>query len=166
MAVTLSSTANGALGSDVLISGTLEITGALNDGTESLAVSLHNDNTGATFTAPAHTYSNSQTVTYSYANGSTMSINFNTGIWVYQRINSEVGNDKYKYVFTFTWTDSSGTQTNVLNVETKENIIINRESGEVIETPELYSDEEKNRKNIEAVRKLVNQLSADGARRL
>ena len=63
MAVTLSSTANGALGSDVLISGTLEITGALNDGTESLAVSLHNDNTGATFTAPAHTYSNSQTVT-------------------------------------------------------------------------------------------------------
>lgn len=38
-------------------------------------------------------------------------------------------------------------------------------SGEVIETPELYSDEEKNRKNIEAVRKLVNQLSADGARR-
>ena len=123
MAVTLSSTANGALGSDVLISGTLEITGALNDGTESLAVSLYNDNTGATFTAPAHTYSNSQTVTYSYANGSTMSINLNTGAWVYQRINSEVGNDKYKYVFTFTWTDSSGTQTNVLNVETKENIL-------------------------------------------
>ena len=133
MAVTLSSTANGALGSDVLISGTLEITGALNDGTESLAVSLHNDNTGATFTAPAHTYSNSQTVTYSYANGSTMSINFNTGVWVYQRINSEVGNDKYKYVFTFTWTDSSGTQTNVLNVETKENIIINEFSANALD---------------------------------
>lgn len=133
MAVTLSSTANGALSNDLLISGTLKITGALNDGTESLAVSLYNDNTGATFTASAHTYSNSQTVTYSYANGSTMSVNLNTGAWVYQRINSEVGNDKYKYVFTFTWTDGSGTQTNVLNVETKENITINEFSANALD---------------------------------
>ena len=133
MAVTLSSTANGALSSDLLISGTLKITGALNDGTESLAVSLYNDNTGATFTASAHTYSNSQTVTYSYANGSTMSINLNTGAWVYQRINSEIGNDKYKYVFTFTWADGNGTQTNVLNVETKENITINEFSANALD---------------------------------
>ena len=133
MAVTLSSTANGALSSDVLISGTLKITGALNDGTESLAVSLYNDNTGATFTASAHTYSNSQTVTYSYVNGSTMSINLNTGAWVYQRINSEIGNDKYKYVFTFTWADGNGTQTNVLNVETKENITINEFSANALD---------------------------------
>lgn len=133
MAVTLSSTANGALSSDLLISGTLKITGALNDGTESLAVSLYNDNTGATFTASAHTYSNGQTVTYSYANGSTMSINLNTGAWVYQRINSEIGNDKYKYVFTFTWTDGNGTQTNVLNVETKENITINEFSANALD---------------------------------
>ena len=133
MAVTLSSTANGALSNDLLISGTLKITGALNDGTESLAVSLYNDNTGATFTASAHTYSNSQTVTYSYANGSTMSVNLNTGAWVYQRINSEVGNDKYKYVFSFTWTDGSGTQTNVLNVETKENITINEFSANALD---------------------------------
>jgi len=124
MAEKISFTKNWALSSDTLISGTLNITGALSDGSESLAVSLYNENAGATFTATAYTYNKTKTVTYSYANGSTLSINFNTGTWVYQRINSEIGNDEYKYIFTFTWTDINGSQNNTLNITTKENITI------------------------------------------
>ncbi len=125
MAVTLSSMANSALSTDLLLSGTFTVTDALNDGSESLAVTVYNENSGATFTASAQVYNNAETVTYSYANGSTFSINFSTGVWTYQRINSEVGGTKYEYVFTFTWTDTEGTQTNVLNVVTKDNVVVN-----------------------------------------
>lgn len=38
-------------------------------------------------------------------------------------------------------------------------------SGECIETPEIYSDEDKNIKNINAVKELVKQLTADGTER-
>lgn len=125
MAVTLSSMANSALSTDLLLSGTFTVTDALNDGSESLAVTVYNENSGATFTASAQVYNNAETVTYSYANGSTFSINFSTGMWTYQRINSEVGGTKYEYVFTFTWTDTEGTQTNVLNVVTQDNVVVN-----------------------------------------
>lgn len=125
MAVTLSSMANNALSTDLLLSGTFTVTDALSDGTESLAVTVYNENSGATFTASAQVYNNAETVTYSYANGSTFSVNFSTGVWTYQRINSEIGGTKYEYVFTFTWTDIDGTQTNVLDVITKDNVVIN-----------------------------------------
>ena len=125
MAVTLSSMANGALSTDLLLSGTFEVTDALNDGSESLAVTVYNENSGATFTASAQVYNNAKTVMYSYANGSTFSINFSTGVWTYQRINSDVGSTQYEYTFTFTWTDTDGTQSNVLNVVTKDNVAIN-----------------------------------------
>lgn len=38
-------------------------------------------------------------------------------------------------------------------------------SGECIETPEIYSSEEKNKKNIEAVKALVKQLTENGIKR-
>lgn len=38
-------------------------------------------------------------------------------------------------------------------------------SGEVIETPEIYADEEKNKKNFEAVNRFVEQLTRDGVQR-
>ena len=125
MAVTLSSIANSALSTDLLLNGTLTVAGARKDSTESLAVTVYNKTSGATFTASVQGYDGSSTVTYSYANGSTMSINFSTGAWVYQRINSEIGGTQYEYAFTFAWTDSNGTQSNVLNVVTKANVVIN-----------------------------------------
>ncbi len=125
MAVTLSSMANGVLSTDLLLSGTFTVTDALDDGTESLAVTVYNENSGAVFTASAKVYDSTKTVTYSYANGSIFSINFSTGVWTYQRINSEVGGTQYEYTFTFTWTDTDGMQTNVLNVVTKDNVAIN-----------------------------------------
>lgn len=126
MAVTISTTANNALSCDVLISGTMTISGAKKDDTESLTVSLYNENTGATFTAPSCVYNTTQVVTFSYANGSIVSVNLSSGVWTYQRINSEIGNEKYKYIFTFTWTDRDGVQTSVVTVETTPYITINK----------------------------------------
>ena len=125
MAVTLSLMANGALSTDLLLNGTLTVAGAKKDGTESLAVTVYNKTTGATFATTAQVYDGASTVIYSYANGSTMSINFSTGVWVYQRINSEIGGTQYEYSFTFAWTDLNKEQSNVLNVVAKENVIIN-----------------------------------------
>lgn len=125
MGVTLSSMANSALSTDLLLNGTLTVTGAKKDSTESLAVTVYNKTTGATFATSAQIYDGASTVMYSYANGSTMSINFSTGVWVYQRINSEIGGTQYEYSFTFAWTDSNKTQSNVLNVVAKENVTIN-----------------------------------------
>ncbi len=133
MAVTLSSMANGALSTDLLLNGTLTVTGAKKDGTENLAVTVYNKTSGATFTASAQTYDGASTVTYSYANGSTMSVNFSTGVWTYQRINSEVGSSQYDYTFTFAWTDDDGVQSNVLNVVTKNNVIINAFKADVLD---------------------------------
>ena len=126
MAVTISTTVNNALSCDVLISGTMTISGAKKDDTESLTVSLYNENTGATFTAPSCVYNTTQVVTFSYANGSIVSVNLSSGVWTYQRINSEIGNEKYKYIFTFTWTDRDGVQTSVVTVETTPYITINK----------------------------------------
>lgn len=126
MAVTIKGTANSALSTDLLISGTLTISGAASDGTETVNASLYNESTGAIFTTMAQRYDNTQTVTYSYANGSSMSINFATGVWVYQRLSSEIGAEAFNLVVTFTWTDGLGSQSAAVTVEVKENVTVNK----------------------------------------
>ena len=126
MAVTITPSANSALSSELLLSGTLLIENAKDDGTETLSVSVYNKNTGATFTGTAQVYDTSKTtLTYTYANGTNFSVNLGTGDWVYQRLSTEVGNTVYTYIITFAWTDSDGNISKTLTVETRENIVIN-----------------------------------------
>ena len=126
MAVTITPSANSALSSEVLLSGTLLIENAKDDGTETLAVSVYNKNTGATFTGTAQVYDTSKTtLTYTYANGTNFSVNLGTGNWVYQRLSTEVGNTVYTYIITFVWADSDGNISKTLTIETRENIIVN-----------------------------------------
>lgn len=126
MSVTIASSANEALSSDLLFSGTLTISDALSDGTETLAVTVYNKNTGGTFTGAAQTYSKANTLTYSYANGSSMSVNLSNGNWVYQRTTDEVGNSTNAYIITFTWNDADGVKTDVLSVDVKQNVTVNK----------------------------------------
>lgn len=126
MAVTITPSANSALSSELLLSGTLLIENAKDDGTETLAVSVYNKNTGATFTGTAQVYDTSKTtLTYTYANGTNFSVNLGTGNWVYQRLSTEVGNTVYTYIITFVWADSDGNISKTLTIETRENIIVN-----------------------------------------
>ena len=126
MAVTITPSANSALSSELLLSGTLLIENAKDDGTETLAVSVYNKNTGATFTGTAQVYDTSKTtLTYTYANGTNFSVNLGTGNWVYQRLSTEVGNTVYTYIITFVWADSDGNTSKTLTIETRENIIVN-----------------------------------------
>jgi hypothetical protein len=126
MSVTITSSANEALSSDLLFSGTLTISDALSDGTETLAVTVYNKDTGGTFTGTAQTYSKANTLTYSYANGSSVSVNLSNGNWVYQRTTDEVGNSTNTYIITFTWNDADGVKTNVLSIEVKQNVTVNK----------------------------------------
>lgn len=126
MAVTITPSANSALSSELLLSGTLLIENAKDDGTETLAVSVYNKNTGATFTGTAQVYDTSKTtLTYTYANGTNFSFNLGTGNWVYQRLSTEVGNTVYTYIITFVWADIDGNISKTLTIETRENIIVN-----------------------------------------
>ena len=126
MAVTITPSANSALSSELLLSGTLLIENAKDDGTETLAVSVYNKNTGATFTGTAQVYDTSKTtLTYTYANGTNFSVNLGTGNWVYQRLSTEVGNTVYTYIITFVWADSDGNISKTLTIETRENVVIN-----------------------------------------
>ena len=126
MAVTITPSANSALSSELLLSGTLLIENAKDDGTETLAVSVYNKNTGATFTGRAQVYDTSKTtLTYNYANGTNFSVNLGTGNWVYQRLSTEVGNTVYTYIITFVWTDSDGNVSKTLTIETRENVVVN-----------------------------------------
>ena len=126
MAVTITPSANSALSSELLLSGTLLIENAKDDGTETLVVSVYNKNTGATFTGTAQVYNTSKTtLTYTYANGTNFSVNLGTGNWVYQRLSTEVGNTVYTYIITFVWADSDGNISKTLTIETRENIIVN-----------------------------------------
>ena len=126
MAVTITPSANSALSSELLLSGTLLIENAKDDGTETLAVSVYNKNTGATFTGTAQVYNTSKTtLTYTYANGTNFSVNLGTGNWVYQRLSTEVGNTVYTYIITFVWADIDGNISKTLTIETRENIIVN-----------------------------------------
>ena len=126
MAVTITPSANSVLSSELLLSGTLLIENAKDDGTETLAVSVYNKNTGATFTGTAQVYDTSKTtLTYTYANGTNFSVNLGTGNWVYQRLSTEVGNTVYTYIITFVWADSDGNISKTLTIETRENIIVN-----------------------------------------
>lgn len=125
MAVTITPSANSALSSELLLSGTLAVENAKNDGTETLAVSVYNKNTGATFTGTAQVYNTSKTLTYAYANGTNMSVNLGTGEWVYQRLTTEVGNIVYTYIITFAWRDEEGNISKTVTVETRENIVVN-----------------------------------------
>ena len=126
MAVTITPSSNPALSSELLLNGTLLIENAKDDGTETLAISVYNKNTGATFTGTAQVYDTSKTtLTYNYANGTNFSVNLGTGEWVYQRLSTEVGNTVYAYIITFTWVDSDGTATKTLTIETRENVVVN-----------------------------------------
>ena len=126
MAVTITPSANSALSSELLLSGTLLIENAKDDGTETLAVSIYNKNTGATFTGRAQVYDTSKTtLTYNYANGTNFSFNLGTGNWVYQRLSTEVGNTVYTYIITFVWADSDGNVSKTLTIETRENVVVN-----------------------------------------
>ena len=126
MAVTITPSANSALSSELLLSGTLLIENAKDDGTETLAVSVYNKNTGATFTGTAQVYDTSKTtLTYTYANGTNFSVNLGTGNWVYQRLSTEVGNTVYTYIITFVWADSDGNVSKTLTIETRENVVVN-----------------------------------------
>ena len=126
MAVTITPSANSALSSELLLSGTLLIENAKDDGTETLAVSVYNKNTGATFTGTAQVYDTSKTtLTYTYANGTNFSVNLGTGNWVYQRLSTEVGNIVYTYIITFLWSDSDGNVSKTLTIETRENVVVN-----------------------------------------
>ena len=126
MAVTITPSANSALSSELLLSGTLLIENAKDDGTETLAVSVYNKNTGATFTGRAQVYDTSKTtLTYNYANGTNFSVNLGTGNWVYQRLSTEVGNTVYTYIITFVWADSDGNVSKTLTIETRENVVVN-----------------------------------------
>lgn len=125
MAVTITPSANSALSSELLLSGTLLIENAKDDGTETLSVSVYNKNTGATFTGTAQVYDTSKTLTYTYANGTNMSVNLGTGEWVYQRLTTEVGNTVYTYIMTFAWRDEEVNISKTVTVETRENIVVN-----------------------------------------
>ena len=126
MAVTITPSANSALSSELLLSGTLLIENAKDDGTETLAVSIYNKNTGATFTGTAQVYDTSKTtLTYTYANGTNFSVNLGTGNWVYQRLSTEVGNTVYTYIITFVWADSDGNISKTLTIKTRENVVVN-----------------------------------------
>lgn len=125
MAVTITATADPALSSQLLLSGTLKIQNALDNGSESILVSVYNKTTGATFTSSLQTYDTSKTLTFSYSNGTTMSLNLTKETWVYQRLATETGNTSYTYIFTFQWSDTSGQVTQTLTVETRENIVVN-----------------------------------------
>ena len=126
MAVTITPSANSALSSELLLSGTLLIENAKDDGTETLAVSVYNKNTGATFTGTAQVYDTSKTtLTYTYANGTNFSVNLGTGNWVYQRLSTEVGNTVYTYIITFVWADSDGNISKTLTIKTRENVVVN-----------------------------------------
>ena len=125
MAVTITPSANSALSSELLLSGTLLIENAKDDGTETLAVSVYNKNTGATFTGTAQVYDTSKTtLTYTYANGTNFSVNLGTGNWVYQRLSTEVGNTVYTYIITFVWADSDGNISKTLTIKTRENVVV------------------------------------------
>ncbi len=125
MAVTITPSANPALSSELLLNGTLLIENAKDDGTETLAISVYNKNTGATFTGNTHVYDTSKILTYSYANGTNLSVNLTTGDWVYQRLSTETGNTVYTYIITFAWADNDGTISKTLTIETRENIVVN-----------------------------------------
>ena len=126
MAVTITPSANSALSSELLLSGTLLIENAKDDGTETLSVSVYNKNTGATFIGTAQVYDTSKTtLTYTYANGTNFSVNLGTGNWVYQRLSTEVGNTVYTYIITFVWADSDGNVSKTLTIETRENVVVN-----------------------------------------
>ena len=125
MAVTITTTSNRALTTDLLLSGTINISGALADGSETLNVSLYSSATGANFTGTPQAYDGASTVTYNYANGTTLSVNFTTGNWVYNRLSSETTSlIPINYLFTFDFTDSSGTVSKVENVNTQKNVTI------------------------------------------
>ena len=125
MAVTITTTSNRALTTDLLLSGTINISGALADGSETLNVSLYSSNTGANFTGTPQAYDGVSTVTYNYTNGTTLSVNFTTGNWVYNRLSSETTSlIPINYLFTFDFTDSSGTVSKVENVNTQKNVTI------------------------------------------
>lgn len=125
MAVTITPSANSALSSELLLSGTLLIENAKDDGTETLSISVYNKNTGATFTGNTQVYNTSKTLTYTYANGTNLSLNLVTGEWVYQRLSTEVGNTVYTYIITFAWADNDGNISKTLTIETRENIVVN-----------------------------------------
>ena len=124
MAVTITTTSNRALTTDLLLSGTVSIGGALADGSETLNVSLYNSTTGANFTGTPQAYDGTSTVTYNYANGTTLSVNFTTGNWVFNRLPTEAGNTVYSYILTFDFRDSSGTQSVTENITTIKNVTI------------------------------------------
>lgn len=125
MAVTITLTANPALTSDLLLSGTCTIEGALDDGTENIAVSMYNKTTGATFTGTAQVYESTKTLTFAYANGTSMSVNLSSGTWVYQRLSTELDGTTYSYIFTFEWTDAEGAISETIEVDTRKNIVLN-----------------------------------------
>ena len=124
MAVTITTTSNRALTTDLLLSGTINISGALADGSETLNVSLYSSNTGTNFTGTPQAYDGVSTVTYNYTNGTTLSVNFTTGNWVYNRLSSETTSlIPINYLFTFDFT-GSGTVSKVENVNTQKNVTI------------------------------------------
>lgn len=125
MAVTITLSANSALSSELLLSGTLLVENAKDDGSENLAVSVYNKNTGATFTGNAQVYDTSKTLTYTYANGTNLSVNLGNGEWVYQRLSTEIGDTVYTYIITFAWTDNDGNISKTLTIETRKNIVVN-----------------------------------------
>ena len=123
MAVTITPTANTAYDSDIMFSGSLAISGALADNSETLNISVYNTSNGATFLGVPKTYDGTSTVTYNYPNGTVLTVNLSTSEWTYQRLNTELNSTNMSYVFTFDFKGST-TTTATLTVAPVRNITI------------------------------------------
>lgn len=124
MAVTITPTANTAYDSDLVFSGTLAISGALADNSETINISLYNTGNGATFLGIPKTYDGSSTVAYNYPNGTVLTLNQSTGAWTYQRLTTELNSTNMSYVMTFDFVSGGTTKSATLTVTPVRNITI------------------------------------------
>lgn len=132
MAVTITPTANTALDTDLILSGTVAISGALADNSETLNVSIYYNNNGATYIGIPQVYNGTSTVTYNYPNGTVLTVNYSTGTWTYQRLTTEIGSTEYEYVITFDFKGSS-TVSSAVTVTPTKNITITEFSANTLD---------------------------------
>jgi len=124
--MSISATFSSAVDVDATLNGTLTIDTSAYTGTPiTLDATVTYASTGAVYTSSPITYDGTSSSTFTFTNGTTMTLDQTTGGIVYTRIARETTDGVVDtYVFTFTLSDGTTTETATKNVTTLKNIQI------------------------------------------
>lgn len=122
----ISATLNRVVDIDNTITGNISVDTSGATGSTRLEVKVTYTSSGGVFTSTPVTYNGSSTSTFTFTNGTTMTINQSTGDIAYTRLSSDVSDDTLDtYTFEFKLTDDASTATATKSVTTVPNISIN-----------------------------------------